>query len=355
MNPIRILSAGAQVAAYLREELASGRWTEKIPGVNWLAAELGVNRKTVVSALTQLEKEGVISNEGQGRKRRVVSPDGEFARPMRIGIFDFDPLPLTEGYIIELQHLLSAAGHTAFLSSKSLSELGMDVPRVARFVQQNTADAWIVTAGSRDVLSWFCEHSIPAFALFGRRDELPIAGTGPNKPPVVAAATNRLMDLGHRRIVLIAQRVRRIPKPGRSERAFLDAIRSRGFPVSEYNLPDWEPTVDGLHELLESLFRVTPPTAMIVDEAPLFAAVQQFLAARCLRVPNQVSLICTDAHPTFAWCKPTISHIRWDTGPVVRRIVRWAANISQGKIDQRQSLTPAEFVEGGTIGPAPAA
>jgi DNA-binding LacI/PurR family transcriptional regulator len=355
MNPIRILSASAQVAAHLREELACGRWTGSIPGVNWFARELGVNRKTVVAALIQLEKEGVLSNEGQGRKRRILSPDGEFARPMRIGILDFDPLPLTAGYLIELQHLLAGAGHTAFLASKSLSELDMDVGRVSRFVQQNTADAWVVAAGSRDVLLWFCEHGIPAFALFGRRDGLPIAATGPNKPPVVAAAANRLMDLGHRRIVLIAHRVRRIPKPGRSERAFLDAIHARGIPVSEYNLPDWEPTVDGLHEMLGSLFRVTPPTAMIVDEAPLFAAVQQFLAARGLRVPHQVSLICTDAHPTFAWCKPAISHIRWDTGPVVRRIVRWAANISQGKVDISQSLTPAEFVEGGTIGPAPAA
>jgi hypothetical protein len=36
---------------------------------------------------------------------------------------------------------------------------------------------------------------------------------------------------------------------------------------------------------------------------------------------------------------------------VVRRIVRWAANVSQGKRDLRQTLTKAEFVAGGTIGP----
>ena len=36
---------------------------------------------------------------------------------------------------------------------------------------------------------------------------------------------------------------------------------------------------------------------------------------------------------------------------MVRRIVRWAANVSRGKHDLRQTLTPAEFVPGGTIGP----
>jgi len=37
---------------------------------------------------------------------------------------------------------------------------------------------------------------------------------------------------------------------------------------------------------------------------------------------------------------------------VVRRVVRWAANVANGHPDTRQTLTKAEFVEGGTIGPA---
>jgi hypothetical protein len=36
---------------------------------------------------------------------------------------------------------------------------------------------------------------------------------------------------------------------------------------------------------------------------------------------------------------------------VVRRVVRWASQISHGKIDFRQTLTPARFITGGTIGP----
>lgn len=322
-----------------------------MPGVNWLAAELGVNRKTVAAALLQLEKEGLLANQGQGRKRRIVPPDSDAVRPMQIGILLYEPVPLTQGYLVELQHLLIAAGHTAFFASKSLGELGMNTLRVTQFVQQNSADAWVLCAGSREVLSSFCEKNIPAFALFGRREGVPIAGTGPNKSPVVAAAARKLIELGHRRIVLVVQRVRRLPVPGRAETAFIEELKSHNIAVSEFNLPDWDETPDGLHELLHSLFRVTPPTAMIIDEAPLFAAVQQFLAARGLRVPQHVSLICTDADSTFTWCKPAITHIRWDTGPVLRRIVRWAANVSQGKADTRQTFSPAEFVEGGTIGP----
>ena len=37
--------------------------------------------------------------------------------------------------------------------------------------------------------------------------------------------------------------------------------------------------------------------------------------------------------------------------PVVRRVVRWVNNVARGKNDRRQTLTKAEFVEGGAIGP----
>jgi len=36
----------------------------------------------------------------------------------------------------------------------------------------------------------------------------------------------------------------------------------------------------------------------------------------------------------------------------VRRIVRWAENVARGKSDIRQVLTPARFVDGGTVGRA---
>ena len=82
-----------------------------------------------------------------------------------------------------------------------------------------------------------------------------------------------------------------------------------------------------------------------------FLAAQQSLMNLGLRVPQDVSLVCTDSDPHFAWMRPSVAHIRWDSRPVVRRIVRWANNVSRGRNDRRQTNTKAEFVEGGTIGP----
>ncbi len=353
MQPLRLLSGADQVALHLRRELERGRWVGSLPGVESLAAELGVNHKTVATALRQLEQEGHLAAAGPGRKRRIIGPKSGVARPMRIALLEYDRLAHTEGYMIELHHSLKASGHTAFFTEKSLLELGMDVARIALFVRQTKADAWVISSGSREVLEWFSAQPVPAFALFGRREGLTIPGTGPDKVPAMIAAIRNLISFGHRRIVLLVRRERRLPEPGRGESAFLEELKGHAVPVGAFNLPDWEETPEGFRELLRSLFQITPPTALIIDEAPLFVAAQQFLAEGGIRVPQQVSLVCKDANPVFEWCQPTIAHIRWDSAPVVRRIVRWAVAVSRGRTDKKQTLTPAKFVAGGTIGPAP--
>ncbi len=353
MKPIRLLSAAEQVAAQLREEILEQRLSGEMQGIHQLAAELLVNHKTVKAALGILEKEGLLAAQGAGRRRRIVFPEGGArVTSLRVALLNYDPLGSVEGYMIELMHLLVEAGHSAFLSGKSLSSFGMDLSRIVRHVEETDADAWVVSAGSRELLEWFASRKIPAFAMFGRRRGLPLAAAGPDKPPAFEAVARRLVELGHRRIALIVRRERRFPKPGASEQAFLTTLGKHGIPTGPYNLPDWEETVDGFHELLRRLFERTPPTALIIDEAPFFFATRQFLMSRSLRVPADVSLVCADADPYFHWNKPSIAHIRWDTRPVLRRIVRWADNIARGKVDIRQSLTKAEFVEGGTIGPA---
>ena len=352
MAGARFLTIAEQVAEHVRRELARGRWSKLLPGSRQISDELEVNIKTVETALRQLEREGVLAGQGAGRRRRIVAPAGTDTRPLRIALLDYEPLALTEGYKIELQHLLMEAGHTAFFTSKSLLHLGMNVARVRQLVTTTEADAWVITSASREVLEWFSAQPMPAFALFGRRGGLPIAATGPDKPAALAAATRRLIELGHRRIVLLARKQRRLPEPGASERAFLNELIVHGITPSAFNLPDWEENIDGFHGRLGSLFTLTPPTALIIDEVPFFVATQQFLARRQIQVPGDVSLVCTDDDRDFLWCKPSVAHIRWDYRPVVRRIVRWADNVSHGKQDLRQTLTPAKFVPGGTVGVA---
>ncbi|MCX6872445.1 MAG: substrate-binding domain-containing protein [Verrucomicrobia bacterium] len=352
MEPLRVLTATEQVAAWLRQALRRGEWGGRMPGGDRLAAELGVGRNTMEAALQLLEGEGVLVPQGAGRRRRIAVPDDRPVHPLRVAILDYGPLELISGgYMFELQRQLEVAGHRPFFAAKSLQELGMEVRRVARLVAKTEADAWIVCAGSREVLEWFAAQPVPTFALFGRHIGLPLAGVCPDMVPPLRAATRALIAHGHRRIVLLERRDMPAMEVGRFERGFLDELAAHGIVPSPYNLPDWDDSREGFHRHLDELYRLTAPTALILDQATLFVPALQHLAQRGLLAPQHVSLVCTDREPAFDWCQPTIAHIRYDLRPALRRVVRWTANVSHGKDDRRQSFTKAEFVEGGTIGP----
>jgi len=353
MSEQHFLSIAEQVAAHLREEIISGHWTGVMPGKNHLAEKLGINKKTVVVALNQLEQEGLLEGQGSGRSRKILlTPGKKTEASMKIAFLPYDEQDLQQDYMIHLLHRLTEAGHHIFTNPQPMIKLGMKLSRIRQLVKSVKADAWVVSAGSIEVLKWFSEQPAPAFALFGRMNGLPIAGTKPDKAAPLADAMRQLIALGHRRISLLTQSTRRLPVPGRFERLFLKELESHGIPTSSYNLPDWDDSTEGLYQALDTLFKTTPPTALILEEAPLLIATQQFLLSRGLRVPQDVSLICTDNDPHFSWCIPSIAHIHWDNRPVINRVVKWADNVSRGKKDISQELTLAEFIVGGTIGVA---
>ncbi len=350
MAEVVFLTVAEQVAAHLRSELERGRWVGRMPGKHELAAELDVNNKTVEAALRQLEAEGLLVPQGAGRRRAIRQPEEPRHRVLRIAFIAGESSDFALEYMVDLRHRLRKAGHAVILAPRAIADLQDDQDRLTRMVRSVEADAWVILGGSRRVLEWFAAQPWPSFAIFGRRGGLPIAATGPDKPSATAAATRELIRLGHRRIVLMVRPRRRLPQPGETELAFLRELARQGLEVGEYNLPAWDETPDDFHRCLEKLFLVTPPTALIIDETPLFFAAQQFLSRRGVRVPDDVSLVATDPDPAFRWCRPSIAHITWSSVPLVRRVTLWAANVSRGKQDLRQSLTPALFVAGGTIG-----
>jgi hypothetical protein len=353
--PFAYRNAAEQVADYLRAEVLQGKWSASIPGRNRLAAEIGVNAKTIESALRQLESEGLLTNPGKGRRRHIVEGENRPVAPLRIAVLLSEKGDRGIDFLVDIRHHLLHAGHDAFYAEKSLVDLGMDPGRIATLVSRTNADAWIVVAASFEVLQWFAAHPAPAFALFGPMTGLELAGAGPRKAPALVAATRTLLGFGHRRIAMLVRPRRREPVPGVPEQAFLDELRAHGIAPTSYHLPDWDETPERFHAMLESFFRVTPPTALIVDEAALFIAVMQFCLARRLRVPEDLSLICTDADPAFAWCRRSVAHIDWQRRPVLRRVFQWAEHLSRGKPDTRQALSVAKFVPGESIGPAPRA
>jgi DNA-binding LacI/PurR family transcriptional regulator len=355
MQPIRLLSVGEQTVEHLRKGIQEGRWTGRLPGVVRLAEECDVSTGVVRGALRRLEAEGVITAGGLGRCRRIVPPEkgGTPLRTLRVGLLLHDSINDTDPILWEIQRDLEAAGHIVSIPKKSQIQLNHKVSSIIRMVNETAVDAWIVCAGSRELLEWFAAQSIPTIALYGRSGGLALARTGPDKASASLDSIRQLIALGHRRIVMIALAGRRKPIPGNIERLVLEEMRRHGIETGPYNLPDWEETPEGFNALLENLFRTTPPTALIISETPKFIAAMQFLARHRIDVPGQVSLISPDFDKELNWCSPTIAHMEWDNRHIVRRVVRWVAAVRKGNPDRETINFPAIFVPGGSIGPAP--
>jgi DNA-binding LacI/PurR family transcriptional regulator len=353
MKSLRIRSASEQLADYLKEEIRSRTWTGTMPGESWLVKNLQVGRDTVRAAMTHLEEEGVVASQGQGQHRQIVMNEDGYAKSFRVTLLLHSPGDRHEEIVHDITFQLTQRGYLVDISPRSLVELGMKPEKVAKIVHEAKTDAWVVAAASSEVIGWFAAHAAPAIALYGRFSQHPIAGIGPDKFPAYRAALRRLVELGHRRIVLLLPEQMRKPRVAGLPRKILGEMEALGITPDTYHLPDWERGPAGLRECLNQLFALTPPTALFIEEAAEFIAVQQHLAKRGIFAPRDISLICSDDNPLFEWCEPAVSCIRWSTLPVVRRIVRWVDHVARGRDDRRGSFSKAEFFEGGTIGPVP--
>ncbi|BCX48846.1 GntR family transcriptional regulator [Haloferula helveola] len=351
---LQVLTASDQVAQHLRDEIARGTWKDVMPGSDRLARELGVGRNTIDAALLILEQEGSLEKQGTGRRRRILQVHKLDAPGLAMHVLPYDRGDIGGSFLATLWNQLQLAGHRVDLADKTLEELRMDPKRVARMVERTGADNWIVGGGSLEVLRWFSEQDLNTFAVCGRYSTLRIAGASPDKTKAIARCVERLTELGHNRIMLLSREDRRKPHPGPMERAFLDALESNGIQPSDYHFPDWGNEQADFFRCLNSIFRYTPPTALILDGSYLYTATERHLAQKGILAPRDISLVSTDYNAdAFYWSEPQISHISHQWTPVARRVVNWASRLARGQKDLRKTMTKARFIEGGTIGPKP--
>lgn len=213
---------GGKCECWIKSECQYG---ENIPGVRRLAEDLGIDIKTVNSALQALETEGLLLPQGAGRQRRVNPHRKSSKTGLRIEIILYERNELNISYHVDIRHRLESEGHSVSFAAKTLSDLGMDVSRVERYVRGVGADAWVVTAASREILKWFSEQPAPAFALSGRFRTIQIAAIGPDKISTMTTVVEYLIQLGHRRIVMLSREGRRKPVPAAMERRFWKPCR----------------------------------------------------------------------------------------------------------------------------------
>lgn len=350
MSPFQVKTPSQQLADHLRDQIYAGHYRDQMPGVFALAKDLGIDPKTASLAYDLLEKQKLLVTQGVGRPRKILRNKSKMVG-FRIVILLYEETDRQLPYITDLVSQLTKHGYDVIFARKTLVEMKMKLSAVSRLVGATSATAWLVIAGSEEVLTWFAHQKVPVFALFGRSESLEMAAAGVVTSEAYREIVRRLVGMGHRRIVFLAREERRRPSPGIVEAAFLNELNQLGIQTGEYHLPQWEDHASGLVEKLDSLFAHTPPTALIMTQLEVYLGAQQYLLRRGIRSPEDVSMICSGYHSMLSWCRPKLTHLEWDEKPVIRRIVRWVHQAARGIDDKRQLFVHGKFVGDGTIGP----
>lgn len=354
----RPLSRAEQAAEQLKQLVSDGSLGPELPGVETLAVECGVSPVTMRQGLRILEREGFVSNLGPGRRRTVQGSlrQSTRGRSLQVGMLSSsgrESIDLGYRKVLDVfESELFSQGHRFFILPVTQRDLGYDTGRIIKRVEKEKVDLWLVESAQAELLRWFANRPQPVFACGGQFLDIPgLPATGSATVPVTMDTVRRLCQLGHRRIVCL--KAGPLRKNLRFRQILFTTLEESGIKPSNYNLPDWEETPEGLHQLLDSLFRVSPPTALIVASPVWMQGVLSFLALRGYKTPDHVSLVCERYDPGLEWCRPQITHFQHDDDGALRILRRWMKGMMDGKPYTKQTLLSVEVVPGGTVGPAP--
>ena len=168
------------------------------------------------------------------------------------------------------------------------------------------------------------------------------------------AATEHLLDLGHRRIAMITGSADLWPFRERMS-GMLDAISGRGLPNQTTTMIG-SMTSDHGETSTEQLIRMQPrPTAII-------AAGNQMVFIGCLRAlvrsgvsfPRDISLVTSDDQPLAELYSPPISAVKRDLEGLGRIAAEHLVARVSGSSEPTRVVLPTTYVPRTSVGPVPA-
>jgi LacI family transcriptional regulator len=124
-------------------------------------------------------------------------------------------------------------------------------------------------------------------------------------------AVNHLLDLGHRRIALVAGSL--VIRPGHARLAAMhEAIAARGLPDDSIHMPGSFSVEHGESATNRLLDMAEPPTAIIAGGNHPFVGCLTAITQRGLRLGEDISLIACDDVPLARIYQPPIASISRD-------------------------------------------
>lgn len=356
MARIERKTAAEMAAEAIKVEISAGRWTGRLPGSRVLALETGVSQPTVAAALARLVEAGWLEHAGDRKAFRIVLRDRLAPAAGAVG-----KRRLIFATHLELAELPDTTRKVIDATRRRIAELGWTVEfRTIDFVHAKSPHrSWddllpvdpsvsIIAVFGRPVIAEWAERRGVRMAFLGgvsQGHSLPMIAV--KSSLMVDEALERLIALGHRRIVLplcerqpsFAEAIKAVVNQ-RLEAAGVTYVASYHTPESDYITPEvtWR--------MMEAAFARTAPTALIFLDWKELVTASCLLAKLGVRIPDDVSVVLLNEQMEASWFIPTLACIRFPTKRLADAVVAWV----EGKpLTLAQQYPRADFEPGESL------
>ena len=342
-----------QTADILEDEITSGRWTTTMPGERILSKDLGISRKTLQKALSILTRRNLLLPAEQGKKRKI-NPTRKTSQATSNTLVILSSKPYNQhnetiGSILnDVQKLLIKKKWSIEILTIIPSQLSAE--GFPKLIDGKTSDRWLLVSPNRELIELCAAHQLRIISLGGEGRAHPSPSVGIPVEKTVIHATKQLLSIGHRRIAVV------IPKQSPSSRADHSQLIKKEFDRHQlifspaYNLPLIEEnTPTSVWELLENLFKLSPPTALILHHTDHYITALSFFAAHGLRSPQDVSRILITGAAKLKWFFPRPAHYDANNDKFVRTICRWVEHYPADEPGVK--FLPSKCVEADSVAP----
>ena len=350
---------------------------EKTIRLSDVAKAAGVSQGTVSNVFNHPE---LVRDEVRERVRKIAldlgykgpDPKGRLLRAGKvnaIGVATTQPLsyffndPYARALMGEISKACDASGSGISLISTKNEEL------LSWNIGSALVDGLILfcLSGTETLIARARERGLPAIALaFGTSDQaLPAIDVDNVEGGRKAAA--HLADLGHTRFAILAIEFTD-GGAGRRTRAEIDAathltsrdrahgslevLAARGIDASSVPVYETCEDIESVHSALSALFAgADTPTALITHSDLIAMIAMDWLAARGLSVPGDVSIIGFDGVPEAALTQPPLTTIAQPIAEIGRRAVSAITGDAAQTPPMRDLLDTELIVRGSTAPP----
>lgn len=355
----------------------------RFPTIAEVAAAAGVGKATAARTLGNY---GSVSSASRARVLAAAEELGwtpnALARSMALGVTHTLGVIVAEmsnpffiGVMRGIADVCEAHGYTPVVLN---SDENLDKERHAmRILMEKKVDAMIVAsvAVRPDEFEHFRDprdRNVPVVLLDRLTEGVACDAVVIDNRASVAAAIERFVALGHRRIGIVwgpeasgpfptaeALRARTdllVRSHAERLRGYLEALERAGIPF-DGRLVSWCPNVEpGTMDAVADMLRMEdPPTALLMTETDALLATLRAIRRLGLDYPRDVSLIGFDDSPWAGVMNPPLSMIAQDTAELGRRAaLRAIERIADGEEEPVIETVPTSFRERASVAEPPA-